>query len=91
MKKKHKSSGHKVADILVKAKRHIAPKIYRIKFYCQPPRSQIVLVRQLKHKGMTFGPILANGHRSLIFVSDNNFNTKEKTQFLMFEVIKICL
>jgi len=38
-------------------------------------------------EGMTFGPRLANGHRSLIFVSDNNFNTKEKSQFLLFEVI----
>ena len=38
-------------------------------------------------EGVTFGPILANGHRSLIFVTDNNFNTKEKTQFLLFEVI----
>ena len=38
-------------------------------------------------EGVTFGPILSNGHRSLIFVTDNNFNTKEKTQFLLFEVI----
>ncbi|MGZ8558755.1 MAG: esterase-like activity of phytase family protein, partial [Chitinophagaceae bacterium] len=38
-------------------------------------------------EGVTFGPLLANGHQSLIFVSDNNFNTKEKTQFLLFEVI----
>ena len=38
-------------------------------------------------EGVTFGPILSNGHRSLIFVTDNNFSAKEKSQFLLFEVI----
>jgi hypothetical protein len=38
-------------------------------------------------EGVTFGPTLQNGHRTLIFVSDNNFAAIEKTQFLMFEVI----
>jgi len=38
-------------------------------------------------EGVTFGPDLPNGHHSLIFVSDNNFNPLEKTQFLLFEVI----
>ncbi|MCF6401774.1 esterase-like activity of phytase family protein [Chitinophaga filiformis] len=37
-------------------------------------------------EGMTFGPILANGHRSLIFVVDNNFDKREETQFYIFEV-----
>jgi len=38
-------------------------------------------------EGITFGPILPNGHRSLIFVSDNNFSLLQRTQFLFFEII----
>lgn len=38
-------------------------------------------------EGVTFGPTLPNGHKTLVFVSDNNFNFLEKTQFLLFEVI----
>ena len=37
-------------------------------------------------EGMTFGPLLPNGHRSIIFVVDNNFDKKEETQFYIFEV-----
>ena len=38
-------------------------------------------------EGVTFGPRLVNGHRSLLLVTDNNFNAKEKTQFFLFEVL----
>lgn len=38
-------------------------------------------------EGVTFGPLLPNGRRSLLFVTDNNFNEREKTQFFLFEVI----
>ena len=38
-------------------------------------------------EGVTFGPALPNGRRSLVLVTDNNFNGKEKTQFLLFEVL----
>jgi hypothetical protein len=38
-------------------------------------------------EGVTFGPKLANGHRSLVLVTDNNFNVREKTQFFLFEVL----
>lgn len=38
-------------------------------------------------EGVTFGPLLRNGHRSLIFVVDNNFDESEKTQFFLFEVL----
>lgn len=38
-------------------------------------------------EGATFGPILQNGHCSLVFVADNNFNKAEQTQFLLFEVL----
>lgn len=37
-------------------------------------------------EGVTWGPLLSNGKRSLIFVADNNFNPLEKTQFLLFSV-----
>ena len=38
-------------------------------------------------EGVSFGPLLSNGHRTLIFVADNNFRATEKTQFLLFEII----
>jgi hypothetical protein len=38
-------------------------------------------------EGVTFGPTLANGHRSLIFISDNNFASFQKTQLLLFEIL----
>jgi hypothetical protein len=37
-------------------------------------------------EGVTFGPTLPNGHKTLVFVSDNNFLPIEKTQFLLFEI-----
>ncbi len=39
-------------------------------------------------EGVTFGPTLPNGHRTLVFVADNNFNAFEKSQLLLFEVIE---
>ena len=39
-------------------------------------------------EGMTFGPTLPNGHKTLVLVSDNNFEVLEKTQFFLFEVIE---
>jgi hypothetical protein len=39
-------------------------------------------------EGMSFGPRLANGNRTLIFVSDDNFNRNQVTQFLAFELIE---
>jgi hypothetical protein len=38
-------------------------------------------------EGVTWGPKLSNGNRTLILVSDNNFNVNEVTQFLAFEVL----
>lgn len=38
-------------------------------------------------EGVTFGPTLPNGHRTLVFVADNNFLSIQKTQFLVFEVM----
>lgn len=39
-------------------------------------------------EGITFGPKLANGNQSLVLVTDNNFSDKQKTQVLVFEVVK---
>jgi hypothetical protein len=38
-------------------------------------------------EGVSFGPDLPNGHRTLVLVSDNNFNPDQVTQFLAFEVL----
>jgi hypothetical protein len=38
-------------------------------------------------EGVTFGPTLPNGHRTLLFVSDNNFASFQKTQLLLFEIL----
>ena len=35
-------------------------------------------------EGMTFGPDLPDGRRSLVLVSDNNFAAAQFTQFLLF-------
>ena len=42
-------------------------------------------------EGITFGPKLMNGNRSLILVSDNNFNTmgQQLNQFILMELINI--
>ena len=37
-------------------------------------------------EGMTLGPRLPNGNRTLIFVSDDNFRASQITQFLAFEL-----
>ena len=38
-------------------------------------------------EGITFGPTLPNGHKTLLLVADNNFSAFEKTQFFVFEII----
>lgn len=38
-------------------------------------------------EGVAFGPTLSSGHRTLIFVADDNFSRVQKTQFLLFEVL----
>ena len=37
-------------------------------------------------EGVTFGPTLANGKRSLLFIVDNNFNPLERAQVFLFEI-----
>lgn len=38
-------------------------------------------------EGVSWGPKLANGHDSLVFISDNNFLPSQVTQVLVFEVL----
>jgi hypothetical protein len=38
-------------------------------------------------EGICFGPTLVNGHRTLVLVSDDNFNSLQTTQLLALEVI----
>lgn len=38
-------------------------------------------------EGITFGPLLANGHRSLVLIVDNNFSKYEKSQVFLLEII----
>jgi hypothetical protein len=37
-------------------------------------------------EGLTFGPKLRHGERSLVLVSDNNFAATQFTQFLLFAI-----
>ena len=43
------------------------------------------LARLDNTEGMCWGPSLPNGNRTLLFVSDDNFNPRQITQFLAFE------
>ncbi|BAY96315.1 hypothetical protein NIES37_02460 [Tolypothrix tenuis PCC 7101] len=47
-------------------------------------RSLNVLLDNIE--GLTLGPILPDGQRALILVSDNNFNALQRTQILAFKV-----
>ncbi len=39
-------------------------------------------------EGMTFGPRLPSGNRTLVFVSDDNFRASQLNQFLAFEIVE---
>jgi hypothetical protein len=38
-------------------------------------------------EGMAWGPVLPNGRRTLVVVSDDNFNPLQVTQFVAFEFL----
>ena len=46
------------------------------------------LTRLDNTEGMCWGPVLPNGNRMLLFVSDDNFNPRQITQFLAFEFLE---
>jgi hypothetical protein len=39
-------------------------------------------------EGVTFGPLLPNGHKSLLFIADNNFKSIQKSEIILFEVLE---
>lgn len=39
-------------------------------------------------EGMSWGPRLANGHRTMVLVADDNFSRQQVTQFLAFELVE---
>lgn len=47
-----------------------------------------VLTKLDNAEGMCWGPKLQNGNRTLLFVSDDNFNPRQITQFLAFEFLE---
>ena len=38
-------------------------------------------------EGMAWGPVLTNGNRSLVFISDDNFSSRQISQWLAFEFL----
>ena len=46
------------------------------------------LIRLDNIEGMCWGPMLPNGHKTLLFVSDDNFSARQITQFLAFEFLE---
>ena len=46
------------------------------------------LLRLDNTEGMCWGPTMPNGNRTLLFVSDDNFNPLQITQFLAFEFLE---
>lgn len=46
------------------------------------------LARLDNTEGMCWGPRLANGHRSLVVVSDDNFSARQVTQFAAFDYLE---
>ena len=50
--------------------------------------AQLGLSRLDNTEGMCWGPRLANGHRTLVCVSDDNFSARQVTQFAAFEYLE---
>ncbi len=65
----------------------------QIKAPANPVRKQLLLnmdslgIYVDNVEGITFGPTLPNGHKTLVLVADNNFQVFEKTQFFVFELL----
>jgi len=38
-------------------------------------------------EGICFGPVLANGNKSILLIADNNFSPLQRTQLLLFELL----
>lgn len=69
------------------------PSLLTNKKYSVAPKKLLLNMDNLNRyidnvEGMTFGPTLPNGNKTLLMVADNNFMVFEKTQFFLFEVIE---
>jgi hypothetical protein len=49
--------------------------------------NELKLPRVDNLEGISLGPVLPNGHASLVLVSDDNFGKDQVTQLLLFELI----
>jgi len=49
--------------------------------------NELQLPRVDNLEGISLGPVLANGHASLVLISDDNFGKDQVTQLLLFELI----
>jgi hypothetical protein len=70
----------------------VLPSLYPLPQVVKPVRKQLLLDLNTlgmtldNLEGMTIGPRLADGSQSLLLISDNNFNPKQKTQLLLFRL-----
>jgi hypothetical protein len=39
-------------------------------------------------EGITFGPVLPNGNKTLLLIADNNFSEQQRSQLFLFEVLE---
>jgi hypothetical protein len=61
----------------------------------KPMTRELLLELRVRHEGVSidnieaiaWGPVLTNGNRTLILVSDNNFSRRQTTQFLAWELV----
>lgn len=51
------------------------------------PGAGLRLERLDNTEGMAWGPVLPNGNRSLVFISDDNFSSRQISQWLAFEFL----
>lgn len=77
------------SNFAVTSTEHITPTAKELLLDLQTiiPKLSQVYPKLDNYEGISFGPKLANGHDTLIIVSDNNFSEHQMTVFLVFEVI----
>lgn len=82
------SNATDVSNINSLSERDFTPAVKTLLFDFETIREQLPSGLVDNIEGMTIGPALENGNRSLIVVSDNNFNSfgQQVTQLILFEV-----
>jgi hypothetical protein len=66
----------------------VARKTSMLNLSSMTPKLSPALERLENFEALAFGPPLANGRRTLLVVSDDNFNASQKTSFLLFELTR---